>query len=83
MGWGVSYPNFLDFLYIFYIYKAPKDIVELALQQFVYAWGGSTPVLQVIVLIVIAYVLSTNSAHPEALKPLNVRFDSMSTLKGS
>ena len=23
-GWGVSYPNFFGFLYIFYIYKAPK-----------------------------------------------------------
>ena len=22
-GWGVSYPNFFGFLYIFYIYKAP------------------------------------------------------------
>ena len=24
-GLGVSYPNFLGFLYIFYIYKAPKS----------------------------------------------------------
>ena len=23
-GWGVSYPNFFGFLYIFSIYKAPR-----------------------------------------------------------
>ena len=31
-GWGVSYPNFFGFLYIFDIYKAPYPVFILSLQ---------------------------------------------------